>query len=219
MNDILITLEDISCHYGDRSIFSDVSFGIHASEKIGIVGINGSGKTTLSNLFRALELRKQPEGEVTLTTANSSITGNEFAQSTLPVRVFNRDFVAANVFPVGGGEVPPIFVLGEESAEKQAQVEQLKEEKTSAQGTIDAAKHEKAKAEKALDKHCVDRATIIRETLRSSGDNPYNNYDKARYKLTMLRKGGGDAMVELRHGMEQALADLKSAFAKAKGKF
>lgn len=44
-------------------------------------------------------------------------------------------------------------------------------------------------------------------------------YDKARYKLTLLRKGGGDAMVELRHGMEQALADLKSAFAKAKGKF
>lgn len=147
-----------------------------------IYGWNGSGKTTLSNLFRALELRRQPEGEVTLATANSSITGNEFAQSTLPVRVFNRDFVAANVFPVGGGEVPPIFVLGEESAEKQAQVEQLKEEKTSAQGTIDAAKHEKAKAEKALDKHCVDRATIIRETLRSSGDNPYNNYDKARYK-------------------------------------
>lgn len=147
-----------------------------------IYGWNGSGKTTLSNLFRALELRKQPEGEVTLATANSSIAGNEFAQSTLPVRVFNCDFVAANVFPVGGGEVPPIFVLGEESAEKQAQVEQLKEEKTSAQGTIDAAKHEKAKAEKALDKHCVDRATIIRETLRSSGDNPYNNYDKARYK-------------------------------------
>src|SRR5690554_1798827 len=68
-----------------------------------IYGWNGSGKTTLSNLFRALELRRQPEGEVTLAAANSSITGNEFAQSTLPVRVFNRDFVAANVFPVGGG--------------------------------------------------------------------------------------------------------------------
>src|SRR5690554_3796779 len=157
-----------------------------------IYGWNGSGKTTLSNLFRALELRRQPEGEVTLAAANSSITGNEFAQSTLPVRVFNRDFVAANVFPVGGGEVPPIFVLGEESAEKQAQVEQLKEEKTSAQGKIDAAKHEKAKAEKALDKHCVDRATIIRETLRSSGDNPYNNYDKARYKRRVATMQSAD---------------------------
>lgn len=157
-----------------------------------VYGWNGSGKTTLSNLFRALELRRQPEGEVTLATGNTTIAGNEFAQANLPVRVFNRDFVAANVFPVGGGEVPPIFVLGEESAEKQAQVEQLKEEKASAQSTIDAAKPEKAKAEKALDKHCVDRATIIRETLRSSGDNPYNNYDKARYKRRVATMQSAD---------------------------
>lgn len=163
-----------------------------------IYGWNGSGKTTLSNLFRALELRRQPEGEVTLATANSSITGNEFAQSTLPVRVFNRDFVAANVFPVGGGEVPPIFVLGEESAEKQAQVEQLKEEKASAQGKIDDAKPEKSKAERALDRHCVDRATVIRETLRSSGDNPYNNYDKARYKRRVATmQSAGDKTTHL----------------------
>lgn len=55
MNDILITLEDISCHYGDRTIISNVSFGIHASEKIGIVGINGSGKTTLLRLLSGIQ--------------------------------------------------------------------------------------------------------------------------------------------------------------------
>ena len=70
-----------------------------------IYGWNGSGKTTVSNLFRALELRKPPEGEVTLATASATVTGNDFAQATLPVRVFNRDFVSANVFPVSGGEV------------------------------------------------------------------------------------------------------------------
>lgn len=147
-----------------------------------IYGWNGSGKTTLSNLFRALELRKPPEGEVTLATASATVTGNDFAQATLPVRVFNRDFVSANVFPVGGGEVPPIFVLGEESAEKQAQVEQLKDQKATAQNTLESAMQDKGKAERALDRHCVDRATVIREILRSSGNNPYNNYDKARYK-------------------------------------
>lgn len=158
-----------------------------------IYGWNGSGKTTISNLFRALELRKPPEGEVTLATANSTMGGNNFAQATLPVRVFNRDFVAANVFPVGGGEVPPIFVLGEESAEKQAQVEQLKGEKTQAEEALDAAQQESTKAVKALDKHCVDRATVIRETLRSSGNNPYNNYDKARYKQRVATmQGAGD---------------------------
>jgi len=56
---------------------------------------------------------------------------------------------------------------------------------------------------------------------RWSGDLEHllDKYDKARYKLTLLRKGSGDALVELRHGMESALGELKSAFAKARGKF
>ena len=44
-------------------------------------------------------------------------------------------------------------------------------------------------------------------------------YDAARYKLTLLRKGGGDALVELREGFEHALADLKAAVTKARDKF
>jgi hypothetical protein len=44
-------------------------------------------------------------------------------------------------------------------------------------------------------------------------------YDKARYKLTLLRKGGGDALAELREGFEHALGELKEAVGRAKGKF
>ncbi|MHC1711825.1 MAG: hypothetical protein AB9872_06730 [Solidesulfovibrio sp.] len=44
-------------------------------------------------------------------------------------------------------------------------------------------------------------------------------YDKARYKLTLLRKGGGDALSELRTGFEHAMADLKDSLTKAKSKF
>lgn len=182
-----------------------------------IYGWNGSGKTTLSNLFRALELRKPPEGEVTLTTANTTIAGNDFAQATFPVRVFNRDFVAANVFPVGGGEVPAIFVLGEESAEKQAQVEQFKGERATVQSALDAAKQEKSKAERALDKHCVDRATVIRETLRSSGNNPYNNYDKARYRqrVTTMQNAGNKASHLLTDDERERLVSQSKATPKA----
>lgn len=182
-----------------------------------IYGWNGSGKTTLSNLFRALELRRQPEGEVTLATANTTIAGNDFAQATLPVRVFNRDFVAANVFPVGGGEVPPIFVLGEESAEKQARVELLNAEQTTAQRALDAARQEKAKAEKTLDKHCVDRATVIRETLRSSGNNPYNNYDKARYRqrVASMQSAGDKANHRLTADERERLVSQSKATPKA----
>jgi hypothetical protein len=44
-------------------------------------------------------------------------------------------------------------------------------------------------------------------------------YDKARYKLTLLRKGGGDALVELREGVETALGELKAALTRARDKF
>ena len=44
-------------------------------------------------------------------------------------------------------------------------------------------------------------------------------YDKARYKLTLLRKGSGDALSELREGFENAMGELKAAMVKAKGKF
>ncbi len=54
MNEVLLTLEDVSCLYGERIILQGVSFGIHSSEKIGIVGINGSGKTTLLRIISGL---------------------------------------------------------------------------------------------------------------------------------------------------------------------
>lgn len=44
-------------------------------------------------------------------------------------------------------------------------------------------------------------------------------YETARYKLTLLRKGGGDALSELREGFESALSDLKSAVTRAKERF
>jgi len=55
LNDVLLTLENVSCLYGDRAIISDVSFGVHACEKIGIVGINGSGKTTLLRILSGIQ--------------------------------------------------------------------------------------------------------------------------------------------------------------------
>ena len=54
MNEVLLTLENVSCLYGERIILQGVSFGIHSSEKIGIVGINGSGKTTLLRIISGL---------------------------------------------------------------------------------------------------------------------------------------------------------------------
>ncbi|HNW25146.1 MAG TPA: ABC-F family ATP-binding cassette domain-containing protein, partial [Candidatus Cloacimonas sp.] len=54
MNEVLLTLENVSCLYGERIILQDLSLGIHTSEKIGIVGINGSGKTSLLRIISGL---------------------------------------------------------------------------------------------------------------------------------------------------------------------
>ncbi len=150
-----------------------------------IYGWNGSGKTTISKLLRALEMRTAPaSGEVTFSINGVDVHGHEFDQATLPVRVFNRDFVSESVFPLGGGDVPPILVVGKESVEKQKQVEQLKKNLADAQAASESERSKRENAERALDRRCIDRATVVRDTLRSPGPNPYNNYDKANYRTS-----------------------------------
>ena len=51
----LVNLERVSKAYGVRPLLSDVSLGISAGERIGIVGRNGDGKTTLLEVMSGLE--------------------------------------------------------------------------------------------------------------------------------------------------------------------
>ena len=148
-----------------------------------IYGWNGSGKTTISRIFRDLELRRPPTiGDVRLSIGNQDIRGTDFPSASTPVRVFNRDFVNENVFPTGGGQVPPILILGKENIEKQKQFEDLEAKLTDVDGLLQTEQTERRNAAVSLDQHCVARGGVIRELLRSSGNNPYNNYDKGKYR-------------------------------------
>jgi ATP-binding cassette subfamily F protein uup len=51
----LLNLEHVSKSFGVRPLLSDVSLGIGAGERIGIVGRNGDGKTTLLEVMTGLE--------------------------------------------------------------------------------------------------------------------------------------------------------------------
>jgi ATP-binding cassette subfamily F protein uup len=51
----LVNLERVSKAYGVRPLLSDVSLGISAGERIGIVGRNGEGKTTLLEVMSGIE--------------------------------------------------------------------------------------------------------------------------------------------------------------------
>ncbi len=79
-----------------------------------IYGENGSGKTTLSRLFAVLETGRHhdhPDLIFTMTTATSQITPTQkFARA---VRVFNADYIEANIGQFDG-PLRPILIVGEE---------------------------------------------------------------------------------------------------------
>ncbi len=44
---LILTVENLSHSYGERTLFKNVSFNIETGDKIGLIGINGTGKSTL----------------------------------------------------------------------------------------------------------------------------------------------------------------------------
>lgn len=50
-----ISVENISKSYGERVLYTDVSFGINVGQKIGFIAPNGSGKTSLLHILSGLE--------------------------------------------------------------------------------------------------------------------------------------------------------------------
>ena len=61
----LLNLERVNKAYGVRPLLTDVSLGIAAGERIGIVGRNGDGKTTLLEVMTGLE--EPDSGRVSMT--------------------------------------------------------------------------------------------------------------------------------------------------------
>uniref|UniRef100_UPI0024543CBA ABC-F family ATP-binding cassette domain-containing protein n=2 Tax=Nocardia TaxID=1817 RepID=UPI0024543CBA len=51
----LINLEQVSKSFGITPLLDGVSLGVHAGERIGVVGLNGGGKTTLLEVLTGLE--------------------------------------------------------------------------------------------------------------------------------------------------------------------
>ena len=151
-----------------------------------IYGWNGSGKTTLSRLFRHLEQGSVPStGQVVFCIRGNDVASDTFPEIGIQVRVFNRDFVNESVFPIGGGDVPPIFVVGKESVEKQKEVNRLNKAKSEEEIRLDQAKKASQQAKDEIERYCVNRAKIIKDILRTSGTSRYNYYDKTMYDNRM----------------------------------
>jgi wobble nucleotide-excising tRNase len=149
-----------------------------------IYGLNGSGKTTLSNILRCLELKKCTEGQFTVTADGADISSAVLATHVgLPqIKVFNRDFVADNVF-TSFGTCCPIFFLGEDSAAKRKQIEEKEVEKGKQETALVEVERNEERKKKSLDDLRIATAGTIKELLRSAGTgNAYNSYHKGDFK-------------------------------------
>ena len=58
----ILNIEHISKTFGDKTIFDDVSLGVHQGDKLGVRGVNGTGKSTLLKIIAGQETAD--EGEV-----------------------------------------------------------------------------------------------------------------------------------------------------------
>jgi wobble nucleotide-excising tRNase len=183
----------------DCGVFRDFAWRAHPDlPEFGrynlIYGWNGTGKTTISRLFRSMETRTRPEsGDAVVCVDGCDVRGAQFPEMTVPIRVFNRDFVAESVFPVAGGDLPPVFVVGPENVEKQKQVDELGDRLESVEATRVSEGEKLAKAKSAMDRFCIERAKVIKDSLTLAGSNPYNTYDKADFRSRAVEMAAGDA--------------------------
>jgi wobble nucleotide-excising tRNase len=154
-----------------------------------IYGWNGTGKTTLSNLFRHLqEKRAITEGEVQFRVDDRQVFGSDLVTTALPnIRVFNRNTVDRSIFEVPNGELPPIYFFGEDSAEKQARIESLKQKLIHAKELQAKAENAVRDSERLFEEYCTAQAKAIKNLLTAPGGGPYNNYNSAKFKQTANR--------------------------------
>lgn len=152
-----------------------------------IYGWNGAGKTTLSNIFRAIEKRATvDEGHLEVVVDGNPHQGSAFGgnQGLPKVRVFNREYVEASVFKSGGASMmEPIFVLGEDSVEKQKEIERLQNELEKTRLELATAQTAKGGADRRFEAFRSDKAQTIKNLLGNEPTSKYRNYNKGDFSV------------------------------------
>lgn len=180
-----------------------------------IYGWNGSGKTTLSGLFKSVQAASPvAEGQIDFIIDGQRIPGIDLSTAAaLPhVRVFNRETVSRSVFESSDSslaQLPPVYVFGEESAEKQRQVETLRSQLPVLTDAAIRAEGEASKASTDLNGFATDRAREIKNLLITPGGD-FNNYNAADFK-SQIARFESNPVPALNPEERQPLLDLKDA--------
>ena len=86
----LVNLKDVGKGYGSRTVLSDITLGVAAGDRIGVVGRNGDGKSTLLALIAGLE--PADTGEVTR-TADAQVALLGQADDLAPGSTIRRELI------------------------------------------------------------------------------------------------------------------------------
>ena len=82
IKDTLCRVEGLSKSYGDKTLFSDLSFEIRRGNRLVILGSNGSGKSTLLRVLT--EVEKQDSGFITWTKGAGVVSYNQILEELDP---------------------------------------------------------------------------------------------------------------------------------------
>jgi ATP-binding cassette subfamily F protein uup len=86
----LVNLKDVGKGYGSRTVLGDITLGVAAGDRIGVVGRNGDGKSTLLALIAGLE--PADTGEVTR-TADAQVALLGQADDLAPGSTIRRELI------------------------------------------------------------------------------------------------------------------------------
>ncbi len=77
----MISVSNVSVHFGERTLFDSASFVIGARDRMGLVGRNGAGKSTMMKIIANYET---PNGGGTISKASNATIGYLHQDMTLP---------------------------------------------------------------------------------------------------------------------------------------
>ena len=148
-----------------------------------IYGWNTSGKTTLSRILRCFELQEInndfPQAVFQLQIDSGMISNENLGQYS-NIRVFNKDFIDANVF-TQENTIQPIYYLGKESIEQKQKLDNLKKEGKEKKAQLNSAEKNLKNKKETENKFIIDKAKQIKQFLRTEGEDIYTNYDKSKF--------------------------------------
>ena len=158
-----------------------------------IYGWNRSGKTTFSRVFSACEkksttFKQYPkDGKFEIKVhAGTNIKSSEIKNCSLPIKVFNHDFIDENISFDPSDTCNPIVYVSEEDIESKKKLEALKQNNRKLVANFESSQNEKIKSEAADENFRISTAQNIKTTIGNlKVRDKYYDYDKSNLRTVL----------------------------------